>query len=88
MSPELAQNLGFAGALLMPLCNIPLIARIVKRKTSDDISLPWVFGVEACVLLMVPSSLYSADPVLKIFGVTNAFFFSIVTLVVWLYHSK
>lgn len=88
MSPELAQNLGFAGALLMPLCNIPLIARIIKRKTSDDISLPWVFGVEICVLLMVPSSLSSADPVLKIFGVTNAFFFSIVTLVVWSYHSK
>ena len=88
MTPELAQNLGFAGALLMPLCNIPLIARIIKRKSSDDISLPWVFGVEICVLLMVPSSLQSADPVLKLFGVTNAFFFSIVTLVVWHYHDR
>ena len=88
MTPALAQALGFAGALCMPLCNIPLIARIIKRKSSDDISLPWVFGVEICVLLMVPSALHSADPVLKIFGVTNAFFFSIVTGVVWAYHSK
>ena len=88
MSAELARNLGFAGALLMPLCNIPLIVRIIKRRSSNDISLPWVFGVEICVLLMVPSSLGSADPVLRLFGVTNAFFFSIVTFVVWHYHNR
>ena len=84
----IAQNLGFLGALCMPLCNIPMIARIIQRKSSNDISLAWVFGVEICVIAMVPSSLLSADPVLRIFGITNAFFFSVVTLVVWVYHSK
>jgi uncharacterized protein with PQ loop repeat len=86
--PELAQILGFAGALLMPLCNIPLILNIIKRKSSNDISLPWAFGVELCVLAMLPSSPSSADPVLKIFGLTNAIFFSIVTFVVWRYHNR
>lgn len=88
MTPELAQTLGFAAALFMPICNIPLIIKIIKRKTSNDISLFWVSGVELCVLAMLPSSLYSSDLVLKIFGLTNAFFFSIVTLVVWVYHHK
>ncbi|OGR85376.1 MAG: hypothetical protein A2901_00965 [Elusimicrobia bacterium RIFCSPLOWO2_01_FULL_54_10] len=82
------QTLGLIGALCMPLCNIPMIARIVKRKSSDDISLAWVFGVEICVLFMVPSAILSADPVLRIFGITNAFFFSIVTVVVWIYHRR
>ena len=80
--------LGILGAGLMPVCNIPLVARIVKRKSSEDISLGWVFGVEACVLAMLPSSLQSADPVLKIYGISNSIFFSIVTAVVWIYHSK
>lgn len=83
-----AKILGLLGASLMPICNIPLIFRIVKRKSSEDISLGWVFGVETCVLAMLPSSLLSADPVLKLFGVTNSVFFSVVTLVVWMHRKK
>jgi len=83
-----AKILGILGASLMPICNIPLILRIVKRNSSNDISLGWVFGVEICVLAMLPSSLLSEDPVLKLFGVVNSIFFSAVTLVVWMYHKK
>ncbi len=85
---SVSQTLGFLGAALMPLCNIPLIARIIKRKSANDISLGWVLGVEICVLAMLPSSLGSADPVLKIYGISNSIFFSIVTGVVCYYHSK
>ena len=80
-------TLGLIGAAAMPFCNIPLILRILKRKSSQDISLGWVAGVEICVLAMLPSSLMSGDPVLKIFGVTNAVFFTCVFAVVWLYRA-
>ena len=83
-----SRALGFLGAALMPLCNIPLIARIIRRKSSDDISLEWVIGVEICVLAMLPSALTSIDPVLKIYGISNSIFFSVVTAVVYYYHSK
>ena len=82
-----AKTLGMIGATAMPVCNIPLIIRIIKRKSSDDISLGWVLGVEICVLAMLPSAFFTADPVLKVFGVTNSIFFTLVTLVVWIYHS-
>ena len=85
---NLSRILGTLGAALMPLCNIPLIARIIRRKSADDISLGWVIGVEICVLAMLPSSLHSVDPVLRIYGISNSIFFSIVTAVVCFYHSK
>jgi hypothetical protein len=85
---SLPKILGILGSVLMPVFNIPLIYRIVMRKSSDDISLGWVLGVEACVILMLPSALQSAEPVLKIFGITNAISFSIVTIVVLSYHRK
>ena len=82
-----AKTLGMIGATAMPLCNIPLIARIIKRKSSDDISLGWVLGVEVCVLAMAPSAFMSSDPVLRVYGISNSVFFTLVTVVVWMYHS-
>jgi hypothetical protein len=66
----------------MPLWNIPLIVRIWRRKTSQDISLAWVFGVWGCIILMLPSSLQSSDVVLKAFGVGNSVLFTVVLFVV------
>lgn len=78
---------GMLGALSMPIWNIPLIARIVKRKSSRDISLAWVIGVWVCVLAMLPSSIVSSDRVLKIFGITNAIAFTLVFIMVLKYHK-
>jgi len=42
---------------------IPLIARIVKRKSAEDISLVWVFGIGCASSGMLPGSLVSSiDP--------------------------
>jgi hypothetical protein len=87
-SIPLPQLLGYVGGLMMPVFNIPLVYRVIKRKSSDDMSLAWVLGVETCVLLMVPSSIQSFDPVLKVFGITNAIAFSVVTVVVCAYHKR
>ncbi len=82
-----AKTLGLLGGIAMPFCNIPLITRIIRRKSSQDISLAWVLGVEACVLAMLPAAFLTQDPVLRVFGITNSFFFTLVTAVVWIYHS-
>ncbi len=79
---------GLVGAVGMPIFNIPLIVRIIKRKSSDDISLSWVVGVWACIVLMFPSSLYSTDPVLRGFGASNMIFFSVVCFVVLKYRKR
>ncbi len=85
---NISRTLGILGAALMPVFNIPLVVRIIRRKSSNDISLEWVIGIEACVLAMLPSSLSSPDPVLRLFGLTNSISFSIVTAVVCFYRFK
>jgi uncharacterized protein with PQ loop repeat len=82
------KTIGMVAGVSMPLFNIPLIVRIVRRKTSKDISLSWVIGVWVCMVLMMPSSLVSKDMVLKSFSISNVFFFSIVVLVVVIYHNR
>lgn len=74
--------------ILLPLFNIPLIMRIVKRKSADDISLVWLFGVWACILLMSPAALVSQDFAFRAFGWTNLVFFTGVVIVTVKYHKK
>ena len=76
--------LGIVGGAAMPLFNIPLMIRILKRRSADDISLTWLWGVWGCIVLMVPSTVFSTDIVLKAFGYSNVIFFSmVVAAVVW-----
>jgi hypothetical protein len=70
--------LGLIGATTLPLWNIPLIYRIRKRRSSADISLPWVVGVWVCLLAMLPSGLISADRIYRVFSVLNVGFFTVV----------
>jgi hypothetical protein len=74
--------------ILMPFFNIPLMVRIAKRGTSEDISLAWLFGVWGCIVAMFPSTLASTDPVLKAFGLSNVVLFSMVVVVVMMYRKK
>jgi len=75
-------------AVLMPVFDIPLIARVVQRKSSEDISLVWTFGIWACVLGMLPSSLVSVDPILKAFAIVNTVLFTAVVVAVVRYHPS
>ena len=70
------EKMGLAASVSLPLWNIPLIIKIVKRRSSADISLSWVMGVWVCSLLMLPSGLLSKDIVLKTFSVVNILFFT------------
>ncbi|HNX67869.1 MAG TPA: hypothetical protein PLL75_03650 [Candidatus Omnitrophota bacterium] len=75
-------------SIILPLFNIPLIIRIVKRKSADDISLVWVFGVWICILLMSPGALTSKDATFYWFGWMNLIFFTGVVFVTVKYHHK
>ncbi len=79
-------QVGLISGILMPFFNIPLIWHIVRRRSSLDISLFWVIGVEVCVLGMLPSAWRSTDFVLKSFGVVNTLFFTVVCVVVLYFH--
>ncbi|MCK5706237.1 MAG: hypothetical protein KAI43_01195 [Candidatus Aureabacteria bacterium] len=75
-------------AVILPLWNIPLILRIIKRKSSKDLSLYWVFGVWTCLLLMFPAAVVSTDIVWKVFNIVNIVMFSLVVVVAVLYHKS
>ena len=74
------EQIGLAASVSLPLWNIPLIVKIVERRSSADISMSWVMGVWTCSLLMLPSGLLSKDIVLKAFSVVNILFFTGVML--------
>ena len=75
-------------AVIMPFFNIPLIMRIVKRRSSEDISLVWVLGVWICILLMAPSGFQSKDIVWKTFNIANLVLFTAVVVFVLKYHKR
>ena len=82
---EIIDMVGMVAAIILPLFKIPLIVRIIRRKSSDDISLVWALGVWVCMILMAPSALTSEDHVWKTFTYFNVSFFTVVTICVLRY---
>ena len=80
-------KIGIAAGITLPLFNIPLIVRIVQRKSSKDMSLTWALGVWACIILMTPGALRSQDTAYRLYGIVNIFFFSIVVFFVLKYRK-
>lgn len=74
--------------IILPLFNIPLILRIMQRKSADDISLVWLFGVWICILLMSPAAFTSEDTTFRAFGWANSIFFTGVVIVTVKYHRR
>jgi len=81
------QKIAFIAAIVLPLWNIPLILRVIKRKSSEDISIYWVLGVWTCFLLMAPEAFRSPDPVWRAFNIMNLILFSAVVIVVLIYRK-
>ncbi len=75
-------KIALIAAVILPLWNIPLIVRILRRKSSQDISLYWALGVWVCLVLMFPAAIISTDIVWKIFNIVNFILFSAVLLTV------
>ena len=81
------EKIAFVAAVVLPLWNIPLIVRIIKRRSSKDISLYWVLGVWTCFLLMAPEAFRSPDPVWRAFNIVNIILFSTVVITVLVYRK-
>ena len=84
---NIIEKIGLVAAIIMPLWNIPLIVRIVKRRSSADISIPWAVGVWVCCILMAPSGFASKDLVWRSFNVVNLVLFTGVVIAVWRYRK-
>jgi len=65
-----------------------LIVKIVRRRSSADISKSWVMGIWICALLMAPSGFTSPDLVWRCFNIVNLVLFTGVVIAVWRYRIK
>jgi hypothetical protein len=83
----IVEQTGLVASVVMPLWNIPLIVRIVQRKSSVDISMAWVMGVWVCAILMAPSGFMSKDVVWRTFNIVNLILFSGVVITVLRYRK-
>jgi hypothetical protein len=71
-------KIALVASIILPLWNIPLIYRMVKRRSSKDLSLYWAFGVWTCFLLMFPAGIQSEDIVWRTFNIVNIILFTAV----------
>lgn len=76
------EKIALVAAIVLPLWNIPLIVKIMKRKSSKDISLAWVLGVWTCFVIMAPDALTSDDLVWRVFNMVNLVLFTGVMIAV------
>lgn len=79
---QLVEQVGLVASIAMPLWNIPLILRIIKRRSSADISMGWLLGVWICAILMAPAGFRSADIVWRTFNIMNLVLFTGVVITV------
>jgi uncharacterized protein with PQ loop repeat len=81
------ERMGLVASIMMPLWNIPLIVKIVRRRSSQDISMSWLWGVWVCSMLMAPSGFISKDMVWRCFNIVNLVLFTGVVVAVWRYRK-
>ena len=80
------KTLGMVSAVILPLFNIPLIVRIIRRRSSQDISLVWAIGVWVCIMGMLPASLSSTDRIMVVYSIINTTFFTATVAIVLYFH--
>ena len=81
MALGVVEKVGLVAAVVLPLWNIPLIIKIIRRRSSGDISLAWALGVWVCILFMAPSGFRSVDIVWRTFNIINFILFTGVVIV-------
>ncbi len=81
-------HLGLWSSIILPFFNIPLMLRLVRRKSSEDLSLIWVLGVFVCLSAMLPDAWTSPDFTYQVFATINLLFFLGVTFLVIYYRIR
>lgn len=83
----MTDKIALVAAIILPLWNIPLIVRIIRRRSSRDFSIYWALGVWTCFALMAPSAFVSKDLVWKVFSIVNFVIFTLVVIFVLAYRN-
>lgn len=82
------ETISMVGAVGLPMFDIPLILRIVKRKSSADISVSWIVGLWVCSVGMAPAAILSSeDFVWKTFNIVNVILLTGVLIAVIYYRN-
>ncbi|MCK4912389.1 MAG: hypothetical protein KAS05_01560 [Candidatus Omnitrophica bacterium] len=84
----MVQKIALIASIILPFWNIPLIVRVIKRKSSRDISMYWAVGVWICFVFMAPAGFVSKDLVWRTFNIVNFIFFTIVLIIVLIYRKE
>ena len=80
-------TIGLWAGIILPLWDIPLIVRIIRRKSSADISLIWMWGLWASSVLMAPSALIANTNKAAVgFNIVNVTALTTLLVVVLKYH--
>lgn len=79
--------LALIASIVLPFWNIPLLIKIIRQKSSSDLSLAWAWGVWVCIVLMLPWAICTEDIVFKVFNFVNFILFSVVLFVVLKYYK-
>jgi uncharacterized protein with PQ loop repeat len=75
------KTIGLWAAIILPLWDIPLIVRVLQRKSSQDISLVWAVGIWITSVLMAPSAFISGDKLAIGFNTMNVIMLTGVLIV-------
>ena len=81
------RTISFWAAVILPLWDIPLMARVIKRKSSQDISLGWILGLWLSSVLMAPSAFIAGDKAAIGFNAVNVIMLTAVLIVVFKYRK-
>lgn len=81
------KTIALIAGIILPLFNIPFIVKVLKRKSSKDMSMSWAIGVWICFALMLPEALKSPDIVWRAFSIMNIVLFTCVLAVVLIYRK-
>jgi len=82
------KTLALIAAVVLPLWNIPLVLKMHRRRSSEDLSLSWALGVWVCLAVMFPAAIVSPDIVFKTFSIVNIILFSWVVFSVLKFRRK
>jgi uncharacterized protein with PQ loop repeat len=77
-SGDWIEKIGLLASIMLPLWNIPLIIKIIRRQSSEDISRGWLWGVWVCCVLMAPAGFASSDIVWRTFNMVNLVLFTAI----------
>ncbi len=85
---QIMEHVPMVAAAALPLFDIPLIVRIIRRRSSADISVSWIVGLWVCSVGMAPAAIISSeDLVWKTFNVVNVILLTGVLIAV-IYYRK